>query len=88
MEKSCGQMYSRLRVPWKDSMWPFCWGVLFQMNFSLMPRWDAAFRNFLPAYWEPLSYWMVSLEQSGLAVATAYTSESTATSAVARVSNR
>lgn len=88
MAKSCGQMYSRLRVPWNASMWPFCSGVRVRMNLRLMPRMEAAFRNFLPAYWDPLSHWSVSLEQSGLAAATASTSDSTAISAVARVSNR
>ena len=49
---------------------------------------EAAFRNLLPAYWNPLSHWRVSLEQSGLAAATASTSDSTATLAVDGVSNR
>ena len=88
MEKSCGQMYSRLRVPWNTSMWSFCSGVRVRINLRLMPRMEAAFRNLLPAYWNPLSHWRVSLEQSGLAAATASTSDSTATLAVTRVSNR
>ena len=49
---------------------------------------EAAFRNLLPAYWNPLSHWRVSLEQSGLAAATASTSDSTATPAVASISSR
>ena len=48
----------------------------------------AAFLNFLPAYWEPLSHWSVIFEQSSLATSTASTSDSMAMSVVASVLNR
>ena len=81
-------MYSRFRVLRNDSMRPFYSGACIRMDFRSMPKREAAFLNFLPAYWDPLSRCRVSLEQSGLATVTASTSDSTAMPAVARVLNR
>ena len=47
-------MYSLLRVPWNDSICPFCCGVCFQMNLRLIPKKEIAFRKSLLVYWDPV----------------------------------